>query len=151
MDRRPVIEELKNMKVQYDQFELKIPRCFRDERRSLLDDINNEIDEINKRMFEENFSEIHEEETEETGDLEEHLSSASHSTSGETSESEFDAATIFLNEQKMQINFRGITEEDVERELAIKYIQKHIRAAKDRVIVNESMHIVDYCFVEMYN
>lgn len=144
MGHRPVIEELKTIKVLYEQFELKIPRCFRDERRSLLDDINNEIDEIKRQLIEErNSSKIHEE-AKEIGDLEEHLSSARYSTSEETSESEFDVATIFLNEQKMQFNFRGITEEDIIRKLAIKYIQKHIRAAKDRMIVNESMSFIDY-------
>jgi len=37
--------------------------------------------------------------------------------------------------------FQKIIIEDNSRELAIKFIQKHIRAVKDRVTVNECMYI----------
>ncbi|CAH1738693.1 unnamed protein product [Aphis gossypii] len=128
----PIIEELNNMKITYDQFELRVPRFFRNERRSFLNDMDDKIDEINNRIaIEENnnlLSEIQSESIE-TEDVK--LSS----TSQESSESQFDVDKFVFNIQPE--TFQTITSEDNSRELAIKFIQKHIRAVKDRVTVNE--------------
>lgn len=121
----------------YDQFELKIPRCFREERQEFLDQINSKIDEINTRKEIENASSS--EINEELNDEEENWSNDSQLISQKSSESEFNLTTYLYNEQKIipQI-LQGITEEDILKELAIKFIQKHIRALRDCKIINES-------------
>lgn len=133
----PIIGELANIKVTYDQFELQIPQCFREERQEFLDEIDFKINEINTRVIIENTSSS--EINEDMGDAEENWSNSSQLISQKSSESEFNLTTYLYNEQKIipQI-IQGITEEDILKELAIKFIQKHIRAVMDRKIVNES-------------
>ncbi|XP_060876495.1 dynein regulatory complex protein 11-like isoform X1 [Metopolophium dirhodum] len=125
------------MKITYDQFELSIPRCFRNERLSFLDDMDNKIDEINNRiLIEENnnlLSEIQNENIE-TGDVK--RSSTSQLISQESSESYFDVDKFVFDVQPVT-TFEKILSADNSRELSIKLIQKHIRAVKDRVAVNE--------------
>ncbi|VVC37808.1 P-loop containing nucleoside triphosphate hydrolase [Cinara cedri] len=126
----PVTEELANLKLTYDQFELQIPRCFRDERQLFLNDIDKQIDEIHSQV-----------EIEEEDRVDEQGSSAasSQTSSKETLDSDLNAATFLNHEQQTSLILPQITRQDIRRELAIKFIQKHIRAANDRKIVNELM------------
>lgn len=147
---RPVIDQLVVLKVSYDQFELKIPRCFRDERQIFLKEINNEIEAINKRTGLENnnsnLSKIREEDEHERKEedkyvkLNEHFSSVSQSISQQTLESGLDVVTLMHNDQPfIPERFREITDEDILRTKSIQLLQKHIRAMRDRVFVNECM------------
>lgn len=130
---RPIIEELNNMKITYDQFELRVPRFFRNERQSFLDDMDDKIDKIKNRIVieESNNSLLSEIQSESIETENVKLSS----TSQESSESQFDVDKFVFDVQPE--TFQIITSEDNSRELAIKLIQKHIRAVKDRVTVNE--------------
>ncbi|XP_025193072.1 dynein regulatory complex protein 11-like, partial [Melanaphis sacchari] len=129
----PIIEELNNMKITYDEFELRIPRFFRNERRLFLDDMDNKINEINNRIVMEENNDLLSEIQNENIEIEDvKLSSASL----ESSESQFDVEKFVFDVQPVP-KFHKITSEDNSKELAIKFIQKHIRAVKDRVTVNE--------------
>lgn len=129
--RRPVTKELADLKLTYDQFELQIPQCFRDERKSFLDDVDKQIDEIHRRV-----------EIEEEHRVDEQGPSAASSktSSNETLYSDLNAATFLNHEQQTPLILAQLTRQDIQRELAIKFIQKHIRAANDRKIVNECMN-----------
>lgn len=139
---RPIIEQLINAHVTYDQFELNIPQCFRSERRLLLDDMDNKIDEIYNqiRIENENSSEITKE-----GRIEEHQSSVTQLASEEISNSSEDVISFKnLTEQKIPERFLDKAKEKRLRELlAIKLLQKHIRAMRDRIIGNECMYFGD--------
>jgi len=121
------------MKITYDQFELRVPRFFRNERQSFLDDMDDKIDKIKNRIVieESNNSLLSEIQSESIETENVKLSS----TSQESSESQFDVDKFVFDVQPE--TFQIITSEDNSRELAIKLIQKHIRAVKDRVTVNE--------------
>lgn len=140
----------------YDQFELSIPRCFRNERRSLLDDMDNKIDEIYNQMRRENENSS---ETTKEERIEEHQSindqnQSNHNqlASPETSNSSVDVISFRkLMEQKMPERYLDNVKAKQERELlAIKLLQKHIRAMRDRIIGNECMYFgyidVKNCF-----
>lgn len=122
------------MRVTYDQFELKIPRYFRDERQSFLNEMDNKIDEINKRLTaeENSLNEMHEERIDN-----ERSSSIIESVRMGTSDSVLDVAASTDNEQHSPQKLIDITDNDILEGLAIELIQKHIRAASDRVAVNE--------------
>lgn len=143
---RPIIDQLISVHVTYDEFELNIPRCFRNERRSFLDDIDNKIDEIYNRIRieNENSSETTKEESEE------HHSNTIQVASSETINSSLDVIS-FRNviEQKMPERFTDTTKEKHSREMAIKLLQRHIRAVRDRIIGNECMYS-SYINVENY-
>jgi len=126
------------MKITYDKFELSIPRCFRNERLSFLEEIDHKIDEINNRiLIEENNNEIINETQNEIIAVEDvKRSSTSQFISQESSESYFDVNKFNLDEQPAP-TFRKIPSADNSRELSIKLIQRHIRAVRDRVAVNE--------------
>lgn len=132
------------MKINYEQFELSIPRCFRNERLSFLDDMDTKIDEINNRIStEENnnlLSEIKNERIE-TEDL--NRSNNSQFISQESSESYFDVDKFVLDAQSAP-TLQKVTSADNSRESSIKFIQKHIRAARDRVAVNECICVYIY-------
>jgi len=155
---RPVIEQLVVLKVTYDQFELKVPRCFRDERQTFLKEINNEIDEINNRTELENNnsnpSEIRGEDEQERREedkyyveLNEHFSSVGQSISQQTLESGLDVVTLMCNDQPfIPERFREITVEEILRTKSIKLLQKYIRAMRDRIFVNECIFLhPKYC------
>jgi len=133
---RPVIEELNNMKITYDQFELSIPRCFRNERQSFLDDMNNKIDEINNRILIEENNNLLNEIQNESIKIEDVKSSTSQFIGQESSKSYFDVDKFVFDVQPVTA-FEKIISADNSRELSIKLIQKHIRAVRDRVAVNE--------------
>jgi len=135
---RPIIEELNNMKITYDQFELSIPQCFRNERLLFLDDMNNKIDEINNRIsIDENNNLLNEIQNESIAAIEDvKQSSTSQLISQESSESYFDVEKFVFDVQPVTA-FEKIISADNSRELSIKLIQKHIRAVRDRVAVNE--------------
>jgi len=125
------------MKITYDQFELSIPRCFRNERLSFLDDINNKIDEINNRiLIEENNNLLSETQNESIKIEDVKQSSTSQLISQESSESYFDVDK-FVHDIQPVTTFEKIISADNTREFSIKLIQKHIRAVRDRVAVNE--------------
>lgn len=135
MLHRPVTNELTNLKLAYDQFELRVPRYIRDERESLLNNVNKKIDEINNRIETEDLSKIFEEnDVDEQGSF---ASRVSQSNSKETLESNFDAMAIMYDEQEIPLKFQVVTHKDIQRELAIKLIENYISAADDRKIVNE--------------
>lgn len=126
-----------NLKLTYDQFELRIPRVFRDERLSFLDNVDKRIDEIH--------SQVETTEEQEEGEVNEQGSSAeaSQTSSKETVDSDLNAATFMYSEQQsMPLRLPQITDEDIQKGLAIKFIQKHIRAANDRKVVNECMDVI---------
>lgn len=149
---RPIIDELITERVTHDQFELKIPRCFRDDRRSFLDEMDSSVDNITRCMKAESIDlfEIQEEEGEdeerqyeekkEKYDVEEVITNDDGSVSQESSKSNIDIAGLMQNENSMPERFQEITDADVLRSLAIKLIQKHIRAMRDRIIINECMY-----------
>jgi len=61
-------------------------------------------------------------------------------TDREISESSLDIATLMHIEEKMPEKFQEITEEEILKQISIKLIQKHIRAMRDRIFVNECMY-----------
>lgn len=132
---------LENLKVTYDKFELRIPRYFRDERKSFLDQIDSEIDAIHKRIEKENddSNEIKEEidEAKEVKEVKEDEYNSSQLITQESSESDIDLDILMKSEEKMPQKFRKRTDEDIAKEAALIFLQKHIRAAKDRVLANE--------------
>lgn len=128
------------MKITYDQFELRIPRFNRNERRSFLNDMDNKIDEINNRIvIDENDNLLSEIQNENIQNIQTEDAKLS-STSQQSSESQFDVEKFVFDVEPVH-TFQKIIIEDNSRELAIKFIQKHIRAVKDRVTVNECMYI----------
>ncbi|KAL4090726.1 hypothetical protein QTP88_025507 [Uroleucon formosanum] len=134
---RPIIEELNNMKVTYEQFELSIPRCFRNERLSFLDDMDNKIDEINNRILIEENNNLLSEIQNESIEIEVvKRSITSQLLSQESSESYFNVDK-FVHDIQPVTKFEKIISADNSRELSLKFIQKHIRAVRDRVAVNE--------------
>lgn len=143
---RPIIEQLINVHVTYDQFELNIPKCFRNERRSLLDDMDNKIDEIYNQIRIENENSS---ETIKEGRIEEHQSNITQMVSSETLNSSTDVISFKnLTEQKIPERFLDNVKAKQARELlAIKLLQKHIRAMRDRIIGNECMYS-NYIYVE---
>jgi len=98
--------------------------------------MDNKIDEINNRIsIEENnnlLSEIQNENIE-TEDVKRSITSQL--ISQESSESYFDVDKFVFDAQP--VTFEKILSADNSRELSIKLIQKHIRAVRDRVAVNE--------------
>lgn len=131
------------MKITYDQFELSIPRCFRNERLSFLDDMDNKIDEINNRILIEENNDLLIEIPNESIKIDDvKRSSTSQLISQESSESYFDVDKFVSNTQPV-IKFEKISA-DNSRELSIKLIQKHIRAVRDRVAVNECKCVYIY-------
>ncbi|XP_050527914.1 dynein regulatory complex protein 11-like [Daktulosphaira vitifoliae] len=130
----PVIETLNKMKVQYSSFELILPKYFQNDRRLFLNEINSKIDKIYNKMEQENeidiLSEVDEnEKTEE--------SSIIYLKREESSVSEFDVTTFKSMEEMTPARFQKVTEEDLERTQALLFIQKHIRASRDRIYANE--------------
>lgn len=134
------------MKVTYDQFELKVPRCFRDDRLTFLKEMDGEIHEINKRTELENNGsnlikirgEDEQEEEDEDVELKENSSSVGQSVSRQSVESGLDVVALMHDEQPLILErFREITDEEILRTKSIKLIQKHIRAMRDRISVNE--------------
>lgn len=149
---RPIIDELITERVTHDQFELKIPRCFRDDRRSFLDEMDSAIDNIIRCMKAESIDlfEIQEEEEEEEKrqyeekkekyEVEERMTNDVQSVNQESSKSNIDIAGLMQNENSMPERFQEITDADVLKSLAIELIQKHIRAMRDRIIINECIY-----------
>jgi hypothetical protein len=128
------------MKITYDQFELRIPRFNRNERRSFLNDMDNKIDEINNRIvIDENDNLLSEIQNQNIQNIQTEDAKLS-STSQQSSESQFDVEKFVFDVEPVH-TFHKIIIEDNSRELAIKFIQKHIRAVKDRVTVNECMYM----------
>lgn len=132
------------MKITYDQFELRVPRFFRNERRSFLDDMDDKIDEINNRIVIEENNNLLSEIQNENIEIEDVKLS---STSQESSESQFDVDKFVFDVQPE--TFQAIISKDNSRELAIKLIQKHIRAVKDRVTVNECIYAYKFMLNEL--
>lgn len=136
---RPVTGELANLELDYDQCELRIPRCFRDERREFLDDLDGQIDGImhGSRMENEDPSQILKEDGEVDSDR---APAASQTSSNDTLGSNLNAAT-FAHDQQPQTtppNLPKINHGDVQREsAAIAFIRDHVGAADDRMAVNE--------------
>ncbi|XP_015377577.1 PREDICTED: uncharacterized protein LOC107171834, partial [Diuraphis noxia] len=134
---RPLIEELNYMKINYEQFELSIPRCFRNERLSFLDDMDNKIDEINNRILtEDNNNSLSEIKNERIEIEDVNGSNNNQFISQESSESYLDVDKFVIDAQSAP-TLQKVTSADNSRESSIKFIQKHIRAARDRVAVNE--------------
>ncbi|XP_050433854.1 dynein regulatory complex protein 11-like [Adelges cooleyi] len=131
----PVDETLAKLRVPYDRFELRIPRCFLDDRRTLLEGLDDKVDEIYKRMEKENASEL-------IGEMEENAREAEETWSEplirhHSSGSDFDVTTFKSIEEVPPVRFRKITEEDLARDRGVLLIQKHIRASRDRIYANE--------------
>lgn len=133
------------MKITYDQFELSIPRCFRNERLSFLDDMDNKIDEINNRiLIEENNNNLMSDIQNESIEIEVvKRTITSQLISQESSESYFDVDK-FVHDIQPVTKFEKIISADNSRELSIKFIQKHIRAVRDRVAVNECIYAYEF-------
>jgi len=92
-----------------------------------LDDLDNKIDEINNRIIvqDNNSSEMHKEEIDKE-------------IRRKTSDSRFDLSAFKHNKQhNIPQKFGEIIDKDILEGLAVELIQKHIRAASDRVAVNE--------------
>jgi len=106
--------------------------------------MDNKIDEINNRISTEennNFlSEIKHKRIE-IDDV--NQSNNSQFISQESSESYFDVHKFVLNSQSAS-TLQKVTSADNSRESFIKFIQKHIRAARDRVAVNECICVYFY-------
>lgn len=126
-------------KISYDKFELKIPRCFRIERQTLLKQMDNDIDEMNTQIN--NTLDMTEDMLEEEKNVEHNLLTANQTDSEGSSLSDVDVITLMRNDQKIPEKFQEITREEIQRQMAIKLIQKHIRAMRDRIFVNERMCI----------
>jgi len=125
------------MKITYEQFELSIPRCFRNERLSFLDDMDSKIDDINNRILIEENNNLLSEIKSEIIEIEDvKRSNNSQFISQESSESYFDVDKLVLDAQSTP-TFQKVIDADNSRESSIKFIQKHIRAVRDRVAVNE--------------
>lgn len=162
---RPIIDELITERVTHDQFELKIPRCFRDDRRFFLDEMDSSVDNIIKGMKTESIDLFEIQEEEEEGDeeerqyeekkekyeVEEGITNDDQSVSQESSKSNIDIAGLMQNENSMPERFQEITDADVLRSLAIKLIQKHIRAMRDRIIINECIYNPIVNFIGVYS
>lgn len=153
---RPIIDELITQRVTHDQFELKIPRCFQNDRRPFLNEMDSVVENIIRRKKAEstNLFEIQEEEEEGEGgeeerqyeekkekyEVEEEMINDDQLVSQESSESNIDIIGLKQNENSMPERFKEITDADILRSLAIQLIQKHIRAMRDRIIINECMY-----------
>lgn len=132
------------MKVTYEQFELSIPRCFRNERLSFLDDMDNKIDEINNRILIEENNNLLSEIQNESIEIEVvKRSITSQLLSQESSESYFNVDK-FVHDIQPVTKFEKIISADNSRELSLKFIQKHIRAVRDRVAVNECIYAYEF-------
>lgn len=142
---RPIIDELNKMKITYDQFELIVPQCFRNERQSFLTDMDDKIEEINNRIEDDDDgNNLMTETQKESVKMEDNIktSSASQNISQESSQS-YDLEQLLSNAQPTS-TFDKIIIPDDSRELAIKLIQKHIRAMNDRIAVNQCTYIIEY-------
>jgi len=92
--------------------------------------MDNKIDEINKRIIvqDNNPSEMHKEE----------INKEIRSIRMKTSDSRLDLSAFIHNKQhNIPQRFGEIIDKDILEGLAVELIQKHIRAASDRVAVNE--------------
>jgi len=106
--------------------------------------MDNKIDEINNRiLIEENNNLLIEIPNESIKIDDVKRSSTSQLISQESSESYFDVDKFVFDTQPV-IKFEKILSADNSRELSIKLIQKHIRAVRDRVAVNECKCVYIY-------
>lgn len=127
----------------YDEFEMIIPRCFRDDRQSFLNHIDNKIDDIYRRTTTVENDSVGV--TRKLIDFERPIggsSIAGQSVSENSSDFDYDVMK-FIHREKQLIpqKFHRITDGNIAREKALRLIQSHIRAMRDRVIVNESMSL----------
>lgn len=142
---RPIVEQLVALRATYDDFEMIVPRCFRDERRPFLNHVDDKIDEISRRTAAVRADHSVGVTARELIDLEvptvgKRSPVAGRSVGGESSEFDYDVAKYDHDEkQSMPLTVRRTADGEVERETALKLVQSHIRAMRDRVIVNERM------------
>jgi len=98
--------------------------------------MDSKIDEINNRISTEENNNLLSEIKNERIEIEDVNRSNSQFFSQESSESYFDVNKFVLDAQSTP-KLQKVTSADNSRESSIKFIQKHIRAARDRVAVNE--------------
>lgn len=119
------------LRTTYDDFELRVPRCFRHERRSLLYRVDRKIDEINGR-------DAGATEPEDLAMSKISSRSTTVGRGGESSDSDFDLTKFLDNEKLVPQALQRTTDAEIARETAVKLVQRHIRAMRDRIVVNES-------------
>jgi len=103
--------------------------------------MDNKIDEIKNRILIEENNKLSSEIQNEIIEIDDvKRSSASQLISQESSESYFDVDKFVFDTQPVT-TFEKIVSADNSRELSIRLIQKHIRAVRDRVAVNECTNL----------
>lgn len=114
----------------YDEFELKIPRCFRDDRQSFLDQMDYKIDEILKKL-KNNDVRVEIDETREI------KSSVSQLNTMESSKSHFNVDILTNDEKKMPQTAQEIMNEKIFRDSDMKSVEK---ATRDKIFVHECLY-----------